>query len=85
MATGDLAGNLEALRNELAAVKYPHPVNDARAEAGDPAEFLPMLSHALLRFSRHVAQLAADSGFQVRARGGWVGGRAGLGKMLAIL
>ncbi|GAB4823677.1 hypothetical protein N2152v2_010723 [Parachlorella kessleri] len=58
--TGDAPGTLEALRTDLNHIKYPHGLNSVRALAGDAAELLPVLSFALLRFSRHVALLCQD-------------------------
>lgn len=67
MATGDIAGNTEALRGELSSIRYSQQLNSVRAQAGDPTELLPILSYALLRFSRHVALLVAEHGYQVGA------------------
>ena len=64
--TGDAPGTLESLRCDLSHIKYPHGLNSVRALAGDAAELLPVLSFALLRFSRHVALLCHD--YQVCAR-----------------
>ena len=68
MATGDLHNALQQLKIALRSVKYPAVVDEAEARRGAPQQFLPMLHHALLDFSRVVAKRCTG---QVRA-GCWV-------------
>ena len=59
---------LEALQAQLRACRVP-PLPPAAA-AGSPQHLLPLLSHLLLAFSKHVARSVAEHGLQVcTARG----------------
>ena len=54
---------LEALQAQLRACRVP-PLPPAAA-AGSPQHLLPLLSHLLLAFSKHVARSVAEHGLQV--------------------
>ncbi|KAG2501080.1 hypothetical protein HYH03_000898 [Edaphochlamys debaryana] len=68
MATGDLAGNVQRLLRELKAIKYPGDVDEVGLRLGDPVALLPLLSFALLKFSRHVARFIVRSGFELAGK-----------------
>lgn len=61
----DLRAASGALQQQLRAVRCPHALNVAAAEAGCPAALLPSLGY-LLTFSKHVALLVAQLGLRVR-------------------
>ncbi len=44
---------------------HSHPSCGPRLRLGDPVALLPILSFALLKFSRHVARFVVRSGFEV--------------------
>ena len=85
MATGDVRGQLHALLGALRSIRFPtHTLDQAALLAGCPSQLLPALHYALLRYSKHVAQLAAERGHHVRERrpgalaprnGGWAAAR----------
>ena len=69
MATGDIRGNLNRLKRALHSVRYPeNEIDESLASRGDPAVFLPMLHHVLLKFSRHVAGQILRSGYELYAK-----------------
>ncbi|PNH09698.1 Centrosomal protein [Tetrabaena socialis] len=68
MSTGDIQGNVQRLLRELRAIKYPLDVDEVGLRLGDPVALLPLLSFALLKFSRHVARFIVRSGFELAGK-----------------
>lgn len=68
MATGDLYNNLERLRLELRVLRYDGPFDTRALAAGEPAAFLPLLHHAFLGHSAHVAQWLGARGYELYSK-----------------
>lgn len=66
--TGDVRQNIETLRRELRQAKYSGAVDEAALARGLPTAYLPLLSHALFNFSRHLAQYLSDRGYNAAAK-----------------
>ncbi|KAI8475082.1 MAG: Centrosomal spindle body, CEP44-domain-containing protein [Monoraphidium minutum] len=66
-ATGDIKGSLTALQRELRRIKHPGPVDEIGLRLGDPQASLPLLHHALVKYSRHVAARMAVYGLELQA------------------
>eukprot|EP00048_Salpingoeca_helianthica_P014080 m.215085 g.215085 ORF g.215085 m.215085 type:complete len:435 (-) comp15588_c2_seq1:576-1880(-) len=60
--TGDLANNLRRMQVALRMLQYPGDVSTKDAREGLPEVFLPLIHHALLSYSRHVAGWLAAQG-----------------------
>ncbi|XP_041126025.1 centrosomal protein of 44 kDa [Polyodon spathula] len=55
MATGDLKGCLRKLHQQLRSLNYDKDVDYAGLARGDPASFLPIVSHAFISYSSYLA------------------------------
>lgn len=64
-ATGDFAGNLERLKDELKRARFDGELGLDLLAAGDPVGVLPLLHFALLRFSKNVARWLVERGYDL--------------------
>ena len=60
-----LASEIKRLKVELRRIKYTNLVDWDQVAAGNPVEFLPIVHHTLLLYSRHVAQMLSNRGYQL--------------------
>ena len=66
LATGDVEGKVGLLKRDLAQLRYPHIFDEEGARRGAPNALTPIFAHALHRYSRFVAALAAARGLPGR-------------------
>ena len=56
------------MRSATKTTTHHRPTQPNRLQRGDPSALLPLLHHALLRYSRHVARQLVDAGLEVKER-----------------
>ncbi|KAJ0051090.1 hypothetical protein NL108_012242 [Boleophthalmus pectinirostris] len=68
LPTGDVQGGLRKLESLIRTIKYTGPVNYSSLTSGDPAAFLPIVSHTLTSFSPVVTEQLVSSGFELTGK-----------------
>ncbi|KAM8971624.1 centrosomal protein of 44 kDa isoform X8 [Sarcophilus harrisii] len=68
MATGDLKRSLRNLEQGIRLLGYPREVDYSGLVKGDPAAFLPIISHSLTSYSTYVAEFLVISNTELTAK-----------------
>ncbi|XP_066574229.1 centrosomal protein of 44 kDa isoform X1 [Amia ocellicauda] len=68
MATGDLRGCLRKLDQQLRLLNYSREVDYAGLAKGDPSSFLPIVSHAFVSYSSHLAEHLVGFGAELAGK-----------------
>uniref|UniRef100_A0A3B4A8W9 Centrosomal protein of 44 kDa n=1 Tax=Periophthalmus magnuspinnatus TaxID=409849 RepID=A0A3B4A8W9_9GOBI len=68
LPTGDVQGGLRKLESLIRTIKYTGPVNYSSLTGGDPAAFLPIVSHTLTSFSPVVTEQLVALGFELTGK-----------------
>ncbi|XP_056658903.1 centrosomal protein of 44 kDa isoform X8 [Monodelphis domestica] len=68
MATGDLKRSLRNLEQGIRLLGYPREVDYSGLVKGDPAAYLPIISHSLTSYSTYVAEFLVISNTELTAK-----------------